>query len=444
MQAVLSIGGSDSGAGAGIQADTRTFMALGVYGCTAVTALTVQDTKRVYDIRPTEPRIVREQIRAVFQDFKIAAVKVGILYAKEIVKTVADSLSRIKVPIVIDPILRAGTGAKLLNDDAFDSFVKLIVPTSTILTPNRPEAEAISGINIRSNLDALKAARRIAHCGAKNIIIKGGHSAGRNSADILLESDGRTTNIVNPRLTIGRTHGTGCSFSAAATAFLAQGFSIRQSCILASEYVQQTLDEPAKLGRGSVVILPRGYEARGSERYAVARSLQCAVEELCATQGFQALIPETQTNFGYAMQGAQSVGDVAAVPGRIVRSGDRAVPVSCVRFGSSSHVASAILARMEFDPTIRCALNIKYDPELINAAAKEYSITSYDRSKEPSQIKAREGATVGWGVRNALSKNPDVQLIYHTGAIGKEPMTIIFGANPKEAIAVVKRLLELY
>ncbi|MEO9363809.1 MAG: bifunctional hydroxymethylpyrimidine kinase/phosphomethylpyrimidine kinase, partial [Nitrososphaera sp.] len=184
----LSIAGSDSGAGAGIQADLKTFSALGVYGCTAVTALTAQNTKKVSEIHEVPVRMVEAQIKSVMADLHPAAIKIGMVYSEEVIGTVAKSLKSAKAPIVLDPILAAGTGAKLLKSDALDPFVSRLLPLATLVTPNRMEAEKLSGVRIRSEGDGVEAARRLKALGAKNVIVKGGHFGKETVTDLLLDS----------------------------------------------------------------------------------------------------------------------------------------------------------------------------------------------------------------------------------------------------------------
>jgi hydroxymethylpyrimidine/phosphomethylpyrimidine kinase len=181
----LSIAGSDSGAGAGIQADLKTFSALGVYGCTAITAITAQNTREVTSVYDLPGDIIRKQIQSIMSDIPPDAIKIGMVHRKEIIQSIHDSLMRTKIPIVLDPIFAAGSGSKLLLDNAFESFVSELVPIATLITPNLMEAEKLAGIKIKSEGDAIKAARKIRKLGVKNIIIKGGHSNANKVTDIL-------------------------------------------------------------------------------------------------------------------------------------------------------------------------------------------------------------------------------------------------------------------
>jgi hydroxymethylpyrimidine/phosphomethylpyrimidine kinase len=161
-------------------------------------------------------------------------------------------------------------------------------------------------------------------------------------------------------------------------------------------------------------------------------------------EGFYRLIPETQTNFAYALLNAADISDVAAVRGRIIKIENTATPASYIKFGASSHVASAVLAYMSVNPDFRSAINIRFDEKIVDVCKSLFSVASYNRSKEPKKIKRKEGSTVAWGILAALSKNPLADVIYHTGDIGKEPMISLFGRNPTEVVNKIKAILENY
>ncbi|HEY9490354.1 MAG TPA: bifunctional hydroxymethylpyrimidine kinase/phosphomethylpyrimidine kinase, partial [Nitrososphaeraceae archaeon] len=237
----LSVAGSDSGAGAGIQSDLKTFSALGVYGCTAVTAITAQNTQEVSSIFKISPEIIKKQIQSIMTDIPPDSIKIGMVYSKQVIRIIYQLLEGYKTPIVVDPILAAGSGAKLLLDNAFESFISELIPISTLITPNLMEAEKLTGIKIKSKSNAVEAAKIIKKFGAKNVIIKGGHFSEKSVTDILLTSDGRSIEISNSRINVKETHGSGCNFSSAATAFLARGFSLNAAGKLANQYVHNAL-----------------------------------------------------------------------------------------------------------------------------------------------------------------------------------------------------------
>jgi hydroxymethylpyrimidine kinase / phosphomethylpyrimidine kinase / thiamine-phosphate diphosphorylase len=446
LKIALSIAGSDSGAGAGIQADLKTFSALGVYGCTAITAITAQNTKQVAEIFEISPSMVEQQIRSIMIDMRPNAIKIGMVYSSPIIDAIYRSLKKTtsKIPIVLDPILTAGTGAKLLRREAYKSFVSKLIPLSTLITPNKMEAEKLADIVIKTENDIIEAAKKINKLGVKNVVVKGGHFGSEHVIDLLLDSKGNIMKFTNPRLKIKEVHGSGCNFSSAVTAYLAEGMALAQACKMANEYVHNAVKNAVNLGRGLPIANPPSVMYRDANRYHVLAELQDAAEEVSILDGFYRLIPETQTNFAYALLNAAEVSDVAAVRGRIIRIENTAVPASYIKYGVSTHVASAVIAYMSVNPDFRSAINIRFDKRIVDVCKSLFSVASYDRTKEPKKIKRKEGSTVAWGILAALSKNPIAEVIYHTGDVGKEPMICLFGRNPREVVNKIKAILENY
>ena len=444
MKVALSIAGSDSGAGAGIQADLKTFSALGIYGCTAITAITAQNTQGVSAIFEVKPDIIREQITSVLSDMPPDAIKIGMVYSKQIIQTVCKFISNSKCPVVLDPIILAGTGAKLLLDNAIQSFIDELIPLSTLITPNLREAEKLTNTKIKSETDAMEAACIIRKLGAKNVIIKGCHFGSKSVTDFFLDSNGRSAIFSNPRINVKESHGSGCNFSAAAAAFSAKGFSLIHSCRLANQYIHNAIKNVLKIGHGLVVTHPISGIFQDANRYNTLRELQLAVNKIEMLHNFGKMIPETQCNIVFALSDAKTVLDIAGVKGRIVRLENMARAVSNVEFGASKHVASAVLSYMKFDPTIKSAMNIKFDEKILSICKSKFQISQYDRTNEPSDIKKKEGKTIYWGIMSALLKNRNAEIIYHEGDVGKEPMIIIFGRNPNEVFEKIKRILYYY
>ena len=442
MKIALSVAGSDSSAGAGIQADLKTFTTLGVYGCTAITAITAQNTREVSGIFETKPESIAKQIRSVFQDIPPDAIKIGMVYNKQNIRTISRELRMTDAPIVLDPILSASSGGHLLLADAFESFMTELIPLSTIITPNRLEAQKITEFKIVSRNDVFRAIRKIKDLGAKNVIIKGNPTEKKKVVDILMNSEGRLIEISNPRLSLDETHGTGCNFSAAITAYLAKGFTIIEACELANKYVWHSFQDPLKIGKGLLVLNPAGSMYDYASKYIVTKQLRYAIEEIEAFENFGKLIPETQSNIAFALPDARDLDHIAAIKGRFVKIDDRATASSIIEFGASKHVGSAILAYMTVNRLIRSAMNIKYDEKIRKIIGSIFKVSDYDRMKEPKHIMKKEGMSIFWGIKCALAKYPEAEIIYHKGALGKEPMCIIFGSNPIEVVNKVKILLK--
>ena len=253
----LSIAGSDSGGGAGIQADLKTFTSLKVFGTTAITAVTVQNTLGVkgYELMP--PKLVSDQIEAVLEDIGTDAVKSGMLGSAAIIAAVAQTLRHRRLLYVLDPVMIAKGGAKLLADDAIENLKNLLIPIATIVTPNIPEAEEISGIAIDSEAARQNAAHKILSLGPKAVIIKGGHGKAEQGPkafdDLLVIKEGGTEKeyyLPTERIETRCDHGTGCTFSAALTAFLAKGEDIFSAAQKAKDYLTSALRSAEPTGHG--------------------------------------------------------------------------------------------------------------------------------------------------------------------------------------------------
>ena len=257
VKKALSIAGSDSGGGAGIQADLKTFTSLKVFGTTAITAVTVQNTLGVkgYELMP--PTLVSDQIEAVLEDIGTDAVKSGMLGSAAIIAAVAQTLRHRRLLYVLDPVMIAKGGAKLLADDAIENLKKLLIPIATVVTPNIPEAEEISGVKIDSEDARTMAARKILSLGPQAVIIKGGHGKSEQGMrafdDLLLTNEGDLVKqyyLPTERIDTRCDHGTGCTFSAALTAFLAKGEDILSAAQKAKDYLTKALKSAEPTGSG--------------------------------------------------------------------------------------------------------------------------------------------------------------------------------------------------
>ncbi len=236
---VLTIAGSDSGGGAGIQADLKTFSANGCYGMSVITALTAQNTMGVTDIHPVPVDCVRRQIEAVLSDIGADVVKIGMLFSPELIQCVADELNRFQVKkIVLDPVMVATSGDKLLQDDAVQALKDHLIPLASIITPNLPEAEVLVGHVISSPEAVIQAAAELTGLGCPDILIKGGHFEDGDSDDLLyLGESERTLLLSETRIDTKNTHGTGCTLSSAIAANMARGKDVNEAVLLAKEYI---------------------------------------------------------------------------------------------------------------------------------------------------------------------------------------------------------------
>ena len=444
IRKALTIAGSDSGGGAGIEADLKTFSAFGVHGLVAITSVTAQNTREVRAIYDVSPEVVAGQIEAVAEDIGVDAAKTGMLSNAGIIKAVAKTVSRYGFPLVVDPVMIAKSGAPLLGEDAVEVLVKEIIPLATVVTPNRPEAEKLSGIKIESLEDARKAAKFIVEeLGAEAAIVKGGHLGWREAVDVLYYQ-GSFREYRKPFVD-GCTHGTGCSFSAAIAANLAKGKPLEEAVRIAKEFITLGISYGLRIGRGHCPVNQNAWIEIPAERWRVYESLTGALAELLKVEGLSHYVPEVGMNFVYALPKIYARGkeDVAGVKGRIVKFGDSVKPVGPVEFGASDHMARAVLTMMDFYPELRSGLNLRYDEELIERAKRlGLKVSFYDRREEPEEVKLREGATIPWGIETAvrrLGERPDV--VYHLGDWGKEPMILLFGNTPGEVVERLRLLL---
>ena len=248
---VLIIAGSDSSGGAGIQADIKTVTSLGCYAMTAITAVTAQNTLGVKSIIPIKPKEISNQIEYTSKDIKPNAIKIGMLHSKQVISAVIKSLRKIKVKkIILDPVMVAKGGAKLINDKAISDIKKKLLKKILLITPNIPEAELLTGIKINSVNDMIKAGQLLINLGAKNVLIKGGHLKSEQMNDILLNK--RIVKIFkSKRYKSKNTHGTGCTLSSAITANLSCGKDLIKSCELGIKYVNEAIKSNLNLGKGN-------------------------------------------------------------------------------------------------------------------------------------------------------------------------------------------------
>lgn len=250
MKKVLTIAGSDCSGGAGIQADLKTMAAHKCYGMSVITALTAQNTTGVYGVEACSVDFIKNQLDCVFKDIFPDAIKIGMVSSVEIIEVIAEKLKEYKPKnIVIDPVMVATSGSKLLDDDAIDKLLNILMPLATVITPNLFEAEILCGFKIMSTEDMVKAAKKISESYNGHILIKGGHLD--NGASDLLLADGEVYWFEGERINNPNTHGTGCTLSSAIGCNLAKGFNIKDSIHKSKEYITGALRDQLDLGKGS-------------------------------------------------------------------------------------------------------------------------------------------------------------------------------------------------
>ena len=443
MKRILTIAGSDSGGGAGIQADLKTITLLGGFAMSALTALTAQNTQQVRAIHPLPPEFVKEQLDAVLSDIGADAAKTGMLFSAPIIEAVADRLSAYGIKrLVVDPVMVAKSGDSLLAQEAVETLVMRLIPLASVVTPNISEAQILSKTTIKTEEDLYEAARIIHTIGAGYVLIKGGHLQGP-AKDVLYDGEEFISFSTN-RVDTKHTHGTGCVYSAAIATYMATGLEVKEAVKKAKEFVHSAIKCPLPLGMGhgpTNIYAPFGREL---ERYQIVEDLKSSLT-LLKDAHLGHFVPEVQSNLGYALPYAESHIDVAAFPGRLVRLADDIVSVSSPAFGASRHIAGIICTLMRHNPDYRSAMNIRFSQNrLRQCETLGWKVCSFDRAHEPKDTKAREGSSLEWGTEVVLSQESEIpDVIYDRGEVGKEPMIRVLGKNPKEVVDKVLQLKDI-
>lgn len=250
---VLSIAGSDSSGGAGIQADLKTLSALGVYGATAITAITAQNTRGVYAQHAIPPQLVYDQIVAVMEDVSPAVIKVGMLANADVVDAVAEAIMRYDVPVILDPVMVSSSGHRLLSVEAEEVVKQRLMPMATLITPNIPEMQTLTSMPLSSDDEKREAAKRLMALGARAILLKGGHEEGATKSDILYQhsaEDITATPFTLPTIATRNIHGTGCTLSSAIAAYMARGYALTEAVAAAKRYVYEAIMAGADISIG--------------------------------------------------------------------------------------------------------------------------------------------------------------------------------------------------
>ena len=429
---LLSIGGSDPSSGAGIQSDVKSFTELGAYGLTVITAITSQNTSSFGMIEPVSKTILKNQIESVLIDFKIDGIKIGMVFNSKVIKILYQQLKKLKIPIVVDPVIKSTTGGALIEKKAIEDFKKYIIPLATIITPNKFEAEILSKSKINSKNTIEKIAKNIQKMGAQNVIITGIEAKNSKIIDFVLEK-GTKYEISRDKIS-STNHGSGCNYSAAIVFSISNKKTIRESVKFAKEFAYNSIKNAKKNGKGIKITDIQKKDKINSE-------LSQSINEFVKIKNIYKNIPECQTNFVYSKPNPKSTKDILGLSGRIVKAGNQVIVAGSLTYGGSKHVATALLTVNKKFPKISSAINLKYQNSTISKIKKsKLTVASYDRTQEPNDVK-KKGSTVAWGIKNAIRKlktPPDV--IFHKGDFGKEPMIIIFGETSN---ITMKKLLKI-
>ena len=429
---LLSIGGSDPSSGAGIQSDLRIFSTDNVYWLTVITAITGQNTLKFGKVEPVSVNILKNQLQLVLSDFKIDGIKIGMVYDSEIIKIIYQQLKKLKIPIVVDPVIKSTTGGELLKKSAIKDYQRYIIPLATVITPNKYEAEILSKTKINSKNIPEKIAKTIQKMGAKNVSITGIQTKENKISDFILEKNKKY--VISGDKISKINHGSGGNYASAILFSLAKNKSIKEAFKFAKQYTHNSIKNAKKIGKGIVITDINKKDITEIE-------LSESIQKFTKIKNIYKNIPECQTNFVYSKQKPKSTKEILGISGRIVKAGKKVIVAGDLEYGGSKHVATALLTVNKKFPQIQSAINIKYQNTTITKIKKlKFIVSRYDRNQEPINVK-NKGSTIEWGIKSAiknLKKSPDV--IFHIGGFGKEPMIIIFGNTPKSILKKISKI----
>ena len=428
---LLSIGGSDPSSGAGIQSDVKTFTALNAHCLTVITAITSQNTSSFGMIEPVSQKILKNQLDSIMSDFKIDGIKIGMVYNSQIIKILYQKLKKLKIPIVVDPVIKSTTGGILIKKSAINDFQKYIIPLATVITPNKFEAEILSKTKINEKNTPEKIAKILQNMGAKNVVITGIQTKNNQISDFIQEKQDKY-HISSDKIS-KINHGSGCNYSAAMIFALANKKNIKESVKFAKEFTYNSIKNAKKFGKGIVIT---------DIQDNINVELTHAISEFIEIKNIYKNIPECQTNFVYSKQKPKSTKDILGISGRIVKTGDKVTVAGNLMYGGSKHVATALLIMNKKFPEICSAINLKYQNQIISKIKKsKLLVSSYDRNQEPKSNKFKK-STIEWGINSAIKNSTKVlDIIYHKGDFGKEPMIIVFGKTPKDVLEKISKII---
>ncbi len=418
----LTIAGSDSGGGAGIQADLTAMAATGVFGTSVLTAVTAQNTQGVQDAHLLAPAQVRAQAMAVFSDFDVRAVKTGMLGNRAIIETVSEVLADRSLPVIVDPVMIAESGDRLLDADAEPAYRELLA-TATLTTPNVPELAALTGRSIDDADDALAAGKTLLDTGVDAVLVKGGHLDSDPVSDWLVTPE-TVTRFEHPRVDTDAGHGSGCVLSSRIAAQRARGLSLRDAVEESTTFMEQALRYHYAVGGGAGPVNPLIELRSQAARAATIQAVRSIATEV-VTADMTALVPEVGMNVVGAVPGAESLADIAGIEGRITRRVDGVGLNGSVRFAGSEHTGRFLLGLREDRPAARFAVACRLD-----AAVRE-------------AVRTQGFSTVETGSRDSIQANAQLAVeraeqtpttVFYDGGEHMEPICFLIASDPDRLI----------
>ena len=441
----LTIAGSDSGGGAGIQADLKTMEAHDAFGTSVVTATTAQNTTGVQDVHVLPTDHIESQYRAVVDDFAVEAVKTGMLATAPVIETVVDCVADYPGPMVVDPVMVAATGDRLLSEDAEDAYNDLIA-RSTLVTPNVDEAEILTGMEIDDAADAERAARQLVDNGADAALVKGGHLDGEAVVDTLVigtGDDSRTERFSHPRIDTDATHGSGCTLSSAIAARLAGGESLTEAVAGGVAFMERAVRYGIDVGTGPGLVHHLVDIRERADRVAVTEAVESVVDRL-VDRNVETLVPDVGMGVVGATRYAETPAEVVGVDGRLTRTRNGVRPPAGVRSGGSRGLARQLLSARETCPELRFAVNCRFDQSVetalsaVDGPVVETVVT--DANEERIDRVDHTAPVVGIDTERVANHEPPAAVV-DRGDKGREPGVVLLAA---EAETLIERTLTLY
>lgn len=432
MRCAMTIAGSDSIGGAGVQADIKAMASVGIHACSAITAITAQNTTKVAEIYPVPLDMIQGQIEAIMKDVDIKAIKTGMLYSEDIVELVADLLEDHEMPLIVDPVMVAGVGDSLAEDGLAKAIKKNLVPICELVTPNKQEAEILAKMKIRSADDARLACELIGKEGS-SVLLKGGHFEGKNVIDYFYLSS-EIQEMVYPRLERAG-HGGGCTLSSYITAHMAKGMSIFDAVYASRKLIQESIATMYAIGHGDKCVNPVAKMHDDSVRFAVLDSLDATADKL-VNMIPKEWVPPTGMNIAFALPNAAGAEDIAAIDKKLVFHNGAIHKGGKAKYGSAEHASFMLLSMMKFQPDVRATINFAYNRELTEVIEEVgLDIYEFDRKK---YSEARLGEITTQTIKD-IGRIPDAFI--DTGKSKKEAVIRLVGKTPEDLISKIEMFI---
>ena len=447
LPSVLTIAGSDSGGGAGIQADLKTITMLGGYGASVITALTAQNTAAVTGIHAPSAKFVALQLKTVLDDIRVDAAKTGMLFSAPIIEAVADLLAKKQFPLVVDPVCVATSGGKLLQDDAVEAMVERMFPVADLLTPNIPEAELFTGMEIKSREDVFLAGKLLLKMGPKAVLLKGGHAESLAVTDWFMKPGMDPIPFMQQRVATDCTHGTGCTLSSAIATGLAKGLDMGAAILRGQEYLNLALRAGYRLGDGGGPPNHLAPWIRERARAGILSEVDDLGRRMAARPGLRPMLPGGRGNVAVAAPFADRSDDVAGFSGGfVVTAKGRAAVVGYPEFGASVREASLLLAVRRVRPEVHCSMALSAGPAVREAlSALGMETVWMDWEGRPEYVTGENGGFEEWGGLAALQAHeaPEtVRALGDPGGMGREPVIHVLAADMPELLAVLRKIAD--